>query len=126
MANGQNVDLAVLLNAGLDDLVEVLVVGGIGGGVGAVDALGNELVLQSLQLLGVAAGHEDLGTGVAVSLGQDAAQSAGSAGDQSNLAFNGEHSINEILLNGNHSKFLLKNYSLRFEVEVCAARDQAG
>ena len=105
VADSQNVDAAVLGDASVHDLLEIIVIGRIGGGESAVDALGNELVLQSLQLGSVTAGHEDLGAGVAISLGQHAAQSAGSAGDESDLALDGEHIVNKILFNSNHFLF---------------------
>ena len=105
--DGQDVDLAVLGHTGLNHGVYLGLVGRIGHAVGAVDALGLELGLQSLELLLVAAGHEHLGAGIAVSLGEDAAQSAGGAGDQGDLALHGEHVVDELFLHVDHFCFLL-------------------
>ncbi len=107
VGDGQDVDLAVLVHAGLDDRLDVLLLGGIADGEGAVDALGLELVLKGLELFLVAAGHEDLAAGIAVSLGQHAAQRAGGAGDEGDLALDGEHVLNKTFFYGYHASNLL-------------------
>ena len=66
-----------------------------------VDARGD------VELAGVAAGHEDLAAGIAVSLGQHAAQRAGGAGDEGDLALNREHVLNKTFFYGYHCCLLL-------------------
>ena len=96
VGDGQDVDLAVLGHTGLNHGVYLGLVGRIGHAVGAVDALGLELGLQSLELLLVAAGHEHLGAGIAVSLGEDAGPERRWRRDQGDLALHGEHVVDEL------------------------------
>ena len=68
---------------------------------------GLELVLKGLELAGVAAGHEHLAAGIAVCLGEHAAQRAGGACDESDLALDGEHIVYKAFFYGYHVQFLL-------------------
>ena len=102
VADGENIELAVGRYHEFNDLFHVRVHSGVAGNKGAVDALGLELVFKRLEFIGASRRHDDLSPLITVSLGNRSAQSAGSAGDEGDLAGNAEHALREIFFDFNH------------------------